>query len=58
MSHKEIIVALSYINFMEVLKNFMIRPLGLKLGGGEARKVKVSDASTILTGRCSCTVIC
>ena len=51
-------VILSRIKFMGLLMNFVIRPLGLKVGGGEACEVKVSDASAILTGRCSCTVIC
>ena len=35
----------------------MMGPLGLKLGGGEARKVKAREASAILTGRYSFTVI-
>ena len=30
----------------------------VKLGDGEACKVKVRDVSAILTGTCSCTVIC
>ena len=30
----------------------------VKVGGGEARKVKVKEASVILTGRQLCTVIC
>ena len=30
----------------------------VKVGAGEEREVKVRDASAILTGRCSCTVIC
>ena len=51
-------VSLSHMKFMGILKIFTIIPLGLKVGGGEARRVKVKDASAIFTGRCSCTVIC
>ena len=60
MSHKEIIVALSHIKFMWgwILTNFTIGLLGLKVGGDEARGVKVRDVSAILTGVCSWTVIC
>ena len=51
-------VALSNIKFMGLLTNCTIVPLGLKVGGGEVRKVKVRDASEILTRICYCTVIC
>ena len=51
-------VALRDKKNMGLLKNCSSGPVGLKVGGGEARKVKVRDASAILTGRCSCTVIC
>ena len=51
-------MTLSHIKFMGILMNCMIGPLGLKVGGGEALKVKVRDASALLNGICSCTVIC
>ena len=37
--------ALSHIKFMGILMNCTIRPLGLKVGVGEAHKVKLRDAS-------------
>ena len=43
---------------MGLLTNYVIGPLGLKVGVGEVREVKVREVSEMLTGRCSCTVIC
>ena len=51
-------VALSHIQFIGLLKNCKIGPLGLKVVGGEAHEIKVRDASAILTARRSCTAIC
>ena len=42
-------MALGHIQFMGVLMNFTVRPLGLKVGGGEAREVNVRSMSAILT---------
>ena len=49
---------LSHIIFKGLLTNCMIGPLGFKVGGGEARELKVRDATAILNKICSCTVIC
>ena len=41
-------VALIHIKFMGLLKNFTIKMLGLKVGCGEACKLKVRYESAIL----------
>ena len=51
-------VAISHKMFIGLLKNYTIKPLGLKVGCGEAREVNVRDTSAILTKICSCKVIC
>ena len=51
-------VDLIHIKFIGLLSNCTIGPLGLKVGGEEVHKVKVRDASEILTGKCSFKVIC
>ena len=50
-------VALSHIKFIGILTNCTIGLLVLKMGGGEAREVKMRDTSAILTGICSFKVI-
>ena len=49
-------VTLSHIKCIGLLTNFTIGPLGLKVGGEEARKSKVRDASVIFTVTGSCKV--
>ena len=51
-------VTLIHIKFMGLLTNYMIGPLGLKVGSGDVRELKVRGASDIFTQRCYCTVIC
>ena len=43
---------LSHIEFMGMLTNFTIGKLGLEVGYGEVREVKLRNASEFLTGRC------